>query len=84
MKILRLSCLCLALIAVNVYSDEVTELDIGSSACWLKERGVAVKEDPISIAGKKTDNGCIAFLRDKEFFERFSFCVYSGFQMVNG
>lgn len=63
-------------------SEEVTELSIGAGDCWLKERGVLSKEQAISITGKKTENGCIAFIQDNEFKNRFAFCVYSGFEMA--
>ncbi|WP_143751485.1 hypothetical protein [Marinobacter sp. LV10R520-4] len=43
-------------------SAEVTELSIDSSTCWLKERGVAIKKNPMSTTGVKNESGCIAFL----------------------
>jgi hypothetical protein len=71
--------------AINCsYAGEVTELDITASTCWLKERGLMGKENPISIAGAKTGNGCLAFILDEVFNKRFKFCAYSGFDMVNG
>lgn len=81
----QLVCMLLVLmLCTNAFAAETTELSIDSSTCWLKERGVAVKKNPISIQGKNTENGCVAFITDDVFDKRFKFCVYSGFEMSQG
>ena len=65
-------------------ASEVTELSVDPDVCWLKERGVLSKKNPISVRGKKTENGCLAFITDDVFDKRFKFCVYSGFEMAGG
>lgn len=67
------------LLTFDAPAEEVTELYLDAGTCWLRERGVAVKEDPVSIRGRKEDDGCRAFIVDKEFKKRFKSCVYSGF-----
>lgn len=37
----------------SVQAADITHMSLDPGTCWLKERGVAVKENPISITGKK-------------------------------
>lgn len=68
----------------SVQAADITHMSLDPGTCWLKERGVAVKENPISITGKKTEHGCLAFIPEDTFDRHFNFCVYSGFEMVGG
>lgn len=74
----------LSIFSTNLFAAESTELSVDSSTCWLKERGVLSKKNPISIQGKKTKNGCLAFITNDVFDKRFKFCIYSGFEMAGG
>lgn len=69
----------LVAIAADVDAEEVTELYLDAGTCWLRERGVAIKKDPVSVRGRKEDDGCRAFIVDDEFNRRFKSCFYSGF-----
>ena len=81
-KLFLMAVFCI--VPVISLSSEVTEISIDSSTCWLKERGVAVKDDAISINGVKNESGCLAFMSKTEVAEKFSFCTYSGFEIAGG
>lgn len=73
-----------SILCTNVFAAETTELSVDPGTCWLRERGVLSKKNPISIQGVKTDNGCLAVITDDVFDKRFKFCVYSGFGIARG
>lgn len=78
-----LSLLLIGFFPLIVSSAEVTELSIDAGTCWLKERGVAIKDQAISINGiKRQGYGCLAFVKEDDFDEKFNFCVYSGFEVA--
>ncbi|MFL7866112.1 hypothetical protein [Vibrio cincinnatiensis] len=86
-KLLRtmkpLSLLLIGFFPLIVSSAEVTELSIDAGTCSLKERGITIKEQAISIDGiKRQGHGCLAFIMEDDFDEKFNFCVYSGFEVA--